>query len=100
MLFFVRGLNLSVDFTGGTIVEATFPGAADVEKVRSALEEAGFREPTVQAFGNSRDISARLAPDSKLTVDNVREQVDSALRGVDAGVDHQAAGVRRSAGGR
>jgi len=61
-LFFTRGLNLSVDFTGGTNVEATFPGAANVEKVRSALEEAGFHEPVVQAFGTSRDVSARLAP--------------------------------------
>lgn len=85
-LFFVRGLNLSVDFTGGTIVEATYPGTADVEKVRSALEAAGFHEPTVQAFGNSHDISARLAPESKLSVDQVREKVDAALRGIDAGV--------------
>jgi len=85
-LFFVRGLNLSVDFTGGTIVEATYPGSADVEKVRAALEAAGFREPTVQAFGNSHDISARLAPESKLSVDQVREKVDAALRGIDAGV--------------
>jgi preprotein translocase subunit SecF len=85
-LFFVRGLNLSVDFTGGTIVEATYPGTADVEKVRRALESAGFKEPTVQAFGNSHDISARLAPESKLSVDQVREKVDAALRGIDAGV--------------
>ena len=85
-LFFVRGLNLSVDFTGGTIVEATYPGPADVEKVRGALEAAGFHEPTVQAFGNSHDISARLAPESKLSVDQVREKVDAALRGIDAGV--------------
>ena len=55
----------SVDFTGGTIVEATYPGTADVEKVRKALESAGFHEPTVQAFGNAHDISARLAPDPK-----------------------------------
>lgn len=85
-LFFVRGLNLSVDFTGGTIVEATFPGTADVEKVRDVLEDAGFHEPTVQAFGNSHDISARLAPEAAFTVDQVREKVDVALRGIDAGV--------------
>jgi preprotein translocase subunit SecF len=85
-LFFVRGLNLSVDFTGGTIVEATYPGTADVEKVRSALTAAGFHEPTVQAFGNSHDISVRLAPESKLSVDQVREKVDASLRGIDSGV--------------
>lgn len=85
-LFFVRGLNLSVDFTGGTIVEATYPGTADIEKIRGALESAGFREPTVQAFGNSHDISARLAPESKFSIDQVREKVTAALQGVDAGV--------------
>jgi preprotein translocase subunit SecF len=85
-LFFVRGLNLSVDFTGGTTVEASFPGAADVERVRSALQSAGFKEPTVQAFGTSRDISARLAPDATQSVDQVRAKVETALRSVDAGV--------------
>jgi len=89
VLFFYRGLNLSVDFTGGTIVEATYPGTADVEKVRAALEAAGFKEPTVQAFGNSHDISARLAPETKLSVDEVREKVGAALRSVDAGVTIQ-----------
>lgn len=85
-MFFIRGLNLSVDFTGGTIVEATYPGIADIEKIRGALEAAGFREPTVQAFGTASDISARLAPQTELSVDQVREKVDAALRGVDAGV--------------
>jgi preprotein translocase subunit SecF len=87
VLFFARGLNLSVDFTGGTTVEATYPGAADVEKVRSALEAAGFHEPTVQAFGTSRDISARLAPEPGVNADQVRERVQGALRSVDPQVD-------------
>jgi len=86
MLFFTRGLNLTVDFTGGTTVEATFPGTADVERVRTALEEQGFKEPTVQAFGTSRDISARLAPDAQIAVDQVRPRVETALRSVDPGV--------------
>jgi preprotein translocase subunit SecF len=86
VLFFTRGLNLSVDFTGGSIVEATYPGVADVEKVRTALERAGFKEPVVQAFGNSHDISARLGPDAKLTVDQIRTNAETALRSVDAGV--------------
>jgi preprotein translocase subunit SecF len=85
-LYFTRGLNLSVDFTGGTLVEASYPGAADVEKVRHALEEAGFHEPAVQAFGSSRDISARLAPIEGLEIDKVREKVDAALRSVDPNV--------------
>ena len=85
-LYFTRGLNLSVDFTGGTLVEATYPDTADVEKVRHALEEAGFNEPAVQAFGSSRDISARLAPIEGLEIDQVREKVEAALRSVDPDV--------------
>ena len=85
-LYITRGLNLSVDFTGGTTVEATFPGAANVEAVRTALEAQSFHEPTVQAFGTSRDISARLAPEPEQTVDQVRTRVETALRSVDANV--------------
>lgn len=87
VLFFTRGLNLSVDFTGGTNVEATYPQAADVEQVRAALEEAGFREPVVQVFGSARDISARLSPLAELSLDETRERIETALRSVDPGVD-------------
>jgi preprotein translocase subunit SecF len=86
-LFFTKGLNLTVDFTGGTIVEATFTGPADVERVRAALEEQGFREPTVQTFGSASDISARLAPEVDQTTDQIRPRVEEALRSVDPAVD-------------
>jgi preprotein translocase subunit SecF len=92
-LYFARGLNLTVDFTGGTTVEATFPAAADVEKVRTALEGQGFKEPVVQAFGTSRDISLRLAPEAELAdenpaqhLDRIRARINTALTSVDPGV--------------
>jgi preprotein translocase subunit SecF len=85
VLFFVRPLNLTVEFLGGTSVEATFPGAADVEKVRTALEEHGFHEPVVQAFGTSRDISARVAPDGR-PIEQVTARLQDALKSVDANV--------------
>jgi preprotein translocase subunit SecF len=86
-LFFLRGLNFTVDFTGGTTVEVTYPDTANVEGVRSALEAAGFEEPTVQAFGNSRDLAVRLAPEPEANADDVRARVEAALRSVDAGVE-------------
>jgi preprotein translocase subunit SecF len=89
VLFFTRGLNLAIDFTGGTVVEANFPTAPSVEKVRDALESAGFHEPTVQNFGTARDISARLAPEPTQSVDQVRERVTAALQAIDAGVTIQ-----------
>jgi preprotein translocase subunit SecF len=87
VLFFTRGLNLTVDFTGGTIVEATFSAPADVERVREALERQGFKEPVVQVFGTVRDVSARLPPDRSLTADQVREKVTAALTSVDPAVE-------------
>jgi preprotein translocase subunit SecF len=86
VLFFTRGLNLTIDFTGGTVVEASFPQAPSVDKVRSALEAAGFKDPTVQNFGTARDISARLASDPSQTVEQVRTRVATALKSVDPGV--------------
>ena len=88
-LFFARGLNLTVEFTGGTNVEATYPAAVDVEKVRSALAEAGFHETAVTTFG-VHDVSARLAPESKgstETIEQIRPRVEAALRSVDPGVE-------------
>ena len=89
VLFFTRGLNLTIDFTGGTVVEASFPQAPSVDKVRTALEEAGFKDPTVQNVGTARDISARLASDSKQTVEQVRTRVNTALKSIDPGVTIQ-----------
>jgi preprotein translocase subunit SecF len=87
VLFFSKSLNLTVEFTGGTSVEASFPGAANVEAVRSALEAQGFHEPTVQELGTSRDISARVAPPAEgESIDQARERLIAALKSVDANV--------------
>jgi preprotein translocase subunit SecF len=84
--FFVRGLNLAIDFTGGVSAEASFPGAANIDAVRTRLTAAGFRDPQVEAFGSSRDIAIRLPPDPKQTAAQVRAQLEAALKAVDPGV--------------
>jgi len=61
----VQGLNFAIDFTGGTIVEASYENPADLTKVRVQLEEAGFRNPTVQHFGATKNVLIRLAPVEK-----------------------------------
>jgi preprotein translocase subunit SecF len=86
VLFFVRPLNLTVEFTGGTSVEASFPGAANVEAVRSAVEAQGFHEPTVQEVGTSRDIAVRV-DSAGLPPDQVRARLETALKSVDANVE-------------
>ena len=57
-----RGLNLGIDFKGGTLVEVGYQQAADLNKVRDALEKSGFGDAVVQHFGTTRDVLVRLAP--------------------------------------
>jgi preprotein translocase subunit SecF len=54
-----RGLNFSIEFTGGTLIEVGYTQAADVDAVRKALDEAGFKGE-VQNFGSSREVLIRL----------------------------------------
>jgi preprotein translocase subunit SecF len=91
--FFVRGLNLAIDFTGGVSIEASFPATADLNAVRTGLERAGFKEPSVQNFGSSRDIAIRLPPDSTQSGAEVRARVETVLRGVDGGAQIQQLAV-------
>ena len=55
-----RGLHLSIEFTGGTVLEVEYAQAANLEKARSAVETLGFGEVQVQNFGTSRDVLVRL----------------------------------------
>ena len=58
----LRGLNLGLDFTGGTLVEVGYEQAPMLDDVRLALEDAGFEDSVVQFFGGASDILVRLAP--------------------------------------
>ena len=60
--FFVRGMSLGIDFTGGTLVEVGYPQPVELAKVRSVLDKAGFAGVTVQHFGTPKDVLVRLAP--------------------------------------
>jgi preprotein translocase subunit SecF len=59
---FWNGLNFAVDFTGGTVIEASYHNPADLNVIRSELESAGFNNPTVQNFGTTKEVLIRLAP--------------------------------------
>ncbi len=87
--FFMKGLNLAIDFTGGLSIEASFPQAANLDAIRAGLEHAGFKEPAVQSFGSSRDVAIRLPPDATATGPEVREKVEAALRTIDPEVKTQ-----------
>ena len=55
-----KGLHYSVEFTGGTVMEISYKDAAEVDRIRGALDRAGFRDTAVQNFGSSRDVLIRM----------------------------------------
>lgn len=55
-----KGLHLSVEFTGGTVMELRYPHAADQEKIRRNLEKLGYEQPEVSSFGTAQDVLLRL----------------------------------------
>src|SRR5919199_6990894 len=61
-VFFIatRGLHLSVEFTGGTVMQVGYSQPANVEQVRNQVARLGFADVQVQNFGNSRDVLIRL----------------------------------------
>jgi preprotein translocase subunit SecF len=89
--FVTRGLNFAIDFTGGVAIEASFPGPADVGRIRRELEAAGFHEAEVQNFGSSRDVSIRLAPEKSQSGASaeIRARVEAAIKSVDSGATLQ-----------
>ena len=97
--FFMRGLNLAIDFTGGVNARRRSPQAAE-RRCRCAREltAAGFRDPQVQIFGSSRDIAIRLPPDPKQDSSAVRAQLETALQRPRSGRAGGAARRRRPAG--
>lgn len=82
--FFIRGLNLGIDFTGGVSAQANFAKAPSVDDVRSKLTAAGFKEPQVQNFGSSRDLVIRLPPEPGQTAQVLRAKIEGAVKSVDA----------------
>ena len=75
-----RGLNLSVEFTGGTLMEVSYSQPADLQQVRGTIATLGFAEVQVQNFGNSRDVLIRLPVQPGQTTAQQSERVLSALK--------------------
>lgn len=77
-----RGLNVGIEFTGGTTVQVRFPGPANTEAVAEAVERAGYADPTVSNFGTARDVLVRLAPQTQ-TAEQLRANIEQAMQSVD-----------------
>ena len=57
---FSRGLNLSVEFTGGTLMEVQYSQAANVDQIRGELDKMGLDQATVQVYGSAKNVMLRL----------------------------------------
>jgi preprotein translocase subunit SecF len=55
-----KGLNFSIEFTGGTVLEVSYANTADVDQIRKALDSRGYNDYSVQNFGSSRDALIRM----------------------------------------
>ncbi|WP_427311217.1 protein translocase subunit SecF [Cupriavidus sp. H39] len=79
-----KGLHLSIEFTGGTVMEVSYQQAADLEKIRGQVSKLGYSDVQVQNFGTSRDVMIRLplqkgADGKPVTSAQQSEQVMGAL---------------------
>jgi preprotein translocase subunit SecF len=75
-----RGLHLSVEFTGGTVMELAYAQPAEVEKVRQTISGLGYADVQVQNFGTSRDVLIRLPSQKGVSSAQQSEKVLTALR--------------------
>ncbi|HEX8405705.1 MAG TPA: protein translocase subunit SecF [Duganella sp.] len=74
-----RGLNLSVEFTGGTVMELKYQQPTDVEKIRASLVGIGYEHPEVTSFGTAHDVMLRLPVVKGLSSKDASQQVYEAL---------------------
>jgi len=81
ILLATRGLNLGLDFTGGTNVVVESPADIDIAGARDTLEQAGFEDAVVQQYGSSRDLSIRVPPQDGIEADQVGQRVFQSLAG-------------------
>jgi len=81
---FSRGLHLSVEFTGGTLMEVTYTQPADLNLVRSTVAKLGLNDVQVQNFGTARDVLIRLPVQKGVTSAQQSVQVMAALKAADA----------------
>jgi preprotein translocase subunit SecF len=82
---FSRGLHLSVEFTGGTVMEVGYSQPADVQKIRGVVADLGLADVQVQNFGTARDVLIRLPAQKGVSSAQQSDKVLAALKQSDSG---------------
>ena len=84
---FTRGLHLSVEFTGGTVMEVAYTQPANVEQIRQTVAGLGYSDVQVQNFGTARDVMIRLPAQKGVSSAQQSEKVLVALKAADPTVN-------------
>ncbi|MGX2039708.1 protein translocase subunit SecF [Methylocaldum sp. MU1018] len=79
-----KGLNLGIDFTGGMLIEVSYPQPANLDAIRKTLETQEMAEVAVQSFGTSRDVLIRVPLKGETNSTKLSEQVFSSLKAQDS----------------
>ena len=70
-----QGLNLGVDFTGGTLVEVGYPEAVNLDKLRQSFSDSEFNDVAIQYFGSAKEILIRMPPQQGLNSADVSSKL-------------------------
>ncbi|MDQ8021610.1 MAG: protein translocase subunit SecF [Moraxellaceae bacterium] len=81
---FTKGLHLSVEFTGGTVMELAYKEAPQLEPIREELTKIGYQDAQVQNFGTSRDVMIRVPNREGVDPNAVPAQIMKAIEGLSA----------------
>src|SRR5215208_6970079 len=84
-----KGLNFSIEFTGGTVIEVGYQQSANVDAIRTSLERAGYKAE-VQNFGSSRDVLIRMHLEKNQSTADLSQKVMAVLK-----ADEKSAELRR-----
>ena len=70
-----QGLNLGIDFTGGTLVEVGYPEAVNLDKLRQSFSDSEFNDVAIQYFGSAKEILIRMPPQQGLNSADVSSKL-------------------------
>ncbi|MDY7545408.1 protein translocase subunit SecF [Glaciimonas sp. CA11.2] len=83
---FHKGLHLSIEFTGGTVMELTYSQPANIDGIRKTVEDIGFTDNQIQSFGTAQDVLIRLPAKKGVSSSQQSETVLTALKAVNPDV--------------
>jgi preprotein translocase subunit SecF len=82
-----NGLNMGLDFTGGTLIEIGYTNPVAAEEIRSFLEDEGYENGTVQYFGSNTDILIRMPPQPDVDQSRLGDEIYASLQSQNSEVE-------------